>query len=84
MMAAMAQAAAAASDPRLKTDVEKVGQMGALGIYEWTYRNDMGVDLPEGRYRGVMADEVAQVAPWALGEPINGYMTVRYAPERVG
>jgi hypothetical protein len=84
MMAAAAQAAAAASDPRLKTDVEKVGQMGELGIYEWTYRNDMGVELPEGRYRGVMADEVAEVAPWALGEPINGYMTVRYTPERVG
>jgi hypothetical protein len=84
LMAAAAQAAAAASDPRLKTDVKKVGQDGPLGIYEWTYRQDMGFELPEGRFRGVMADEVAVVAPWALGEPMHGYMTVRYTPERVG
>jgi hypothetical protein len=84
LMAAAAQAAAAASDPRLKTDVEKVGDMGPLGIYEWTYRKDMGFELPEGRYRGVMADEVAAIAPWAMGEPMHGYMTVRYTPERIG
>jgi hypothetical protein len=87
MMAAAAQAAASAgqSDPRLKENVEKVGELApGLGLYEWDYRKDMGFELPEGRFRGVMADEVAVVAPWALGEPLNGYMTVRYTPERVG
>jgi hypothetical protein len=87
MMAAAAQAAASAgqSDPRLKENVEKVGEIApGLGLYEWDYRKDMGFELPEGRFRGVMADEVAEVAPWALGEPLNGYMTVRYTPERIG
>jgi hypothetical protein len=88
MDAAAAAAAAYAqsgSDPRIKENVEKVGELApGLGLYEWDYRQDMGLDLPEGRYRGVMANEVAIVAPWALGTPMHGYMTVRYTPERVG
>jgi hypothetical protein len=88
MDAAAAAAAAYAqsgSDPRIKENVEKVGELApGLGLYEWDYRQDMGFDLPEGRYRGVMANEVAIVAPWALGTPMHGYMTVRYTPERVG
>ena len=87
MDAAAAAAAAYAqsgSDPRIKENVEKVGELASgLGLYEWDYRQDMGFDLPEGRYRGVMANEVAVVAPWALGTPMHGYMTVRYTPERV-
>lgn len=70
------------SDARAKTDVERVGTLpNGLGIYEWTYKADVGL---AGRYRGVMAQEVAQIAPEMLGEPINGYMTVKYQPERVG
>lgn len=79
-----AQAAAMASDRRLKDNIVKVGEAGALNLYEWNYRHDMGVDLPEGRFRGVMADEVAQIAPWLLGPEINGFKTVYYTPERVG
>ena len=89
MMAAAAQAAGAyaggQSDPRLKENVEKVGDLApGLGLYEWDYRQDMGVELPEGRFRGVMADEIARVAPWMLGPKLHGYMTVRYTPEKVG
>ena len=76
-----AQAAGAASDPRVKKNIVKVGEFtDGLGAYEWDYRQDMGLDLPTGRQRGVMADEVAKLRPWALGEPLpGGYMTVNYA-----
>lgn len=75
-----AQAAAAYaghSDRRLKTNIVPLGD----GLYEWNYRHDLGVDLPEGRFRGVMADEVPA---WMLGPEINGFKTVYYTPERVG
>lgn len=75
--AANAAAAYAGSDRRLKTNIVKIGD----GLYEWDYRHDMGVDLPEGRFRGVMADEVPA---WMLGPEINGFKTVYYTPERVG
>jgi hypothetical protein len=82
MQGASAAAAAYAGNPsgsdrRLKTDIVDLGN----GLYEWTYRHDMGVELPEGRYRGVMADEVPA---WMLGPEINGFKTVYYTPEKVG
>lgn len=56
--------AAALSDPRLKTDVEKVGEYAdGLGRYRWNYVEGMG--LPKGRHEGVMADEVKELRPWA-------------------
>jgi hypothetical protein len=78
LLNAAAQAAgAAASDRRLKENIVDLDN----GLYEWTYRHDLGVELPEGRFRGVMADEVPS---WMLGPPINGYATVYYTPEKVG
>jgi hypothetical protein len=71
------------SDRRLKKNIEKVGELAdGVGLYEWDYREGRG--LPDGRYRGVMADEIAQVMPWMLGPEIDGHMTVRYTPERIG
>lgn len=67
-------AAAMASDPRLKTNIEKVGEFDdGLGIYHWNY-------IWGGpRHEGVMADEVATLRPWALGPKIAGeYLTVNY------
>lgn len=63
------------SDPRLKMDVVKLGELeDGLGIYEWTYIwEDEGT-----RNVGVMADEVAELRPWALGPEIEGFMTVDY------
>jgi hypothetical protein len=85
MQAAANGAAAYASDRRLKENIELVGQLpNGLMLYDWDYRHDMGIDLPEGRFRGVMADEVEKVAPWLLGPEIKGFQTVRYMPERVG
>lgn len=80
--AANAAGAFAGSDRRLKENIEQVGTLpNGLNIYEWNYRD--GMDQPEGRFRGVMADEVAIIAPELLGPTVNGYQTVYYTPERV-
>lgn len=74
-----AQAAAMASDPRVKQNIVKVGEdADGLGWYDFDYRQDTGLDLPAWRQRGVMANEVAELRPWALGEPVSGYATVYY------
>lgn len=72
----------AGSDVRLKTNVEKVGALpDGLGIYEWDYlpiEGQIAAFMPEGRQSGVMAHEVAELRPWALGPVIEGYATVDY------
>lgn len=72
----LAQAAALASDPRLKTEVVKLGEYDdGLGWYEFEYKND-----PGKKHRGVMADEVERLRPWALGPKLEGgYLTVYYS-----
>lgn len=66
-------AAILASDRRLKEDVECIGELDdGLPVYE--YRYVWGGE----RQRGVMADEVAQYRPWALGPRVGGYATVNY------
>jgi len=80
--AGTALGAYAGSDARLKTNVEKVGELpDGLGIYEWDYlpiEGQIADYMPAGRQRGVMADEVAELRPWALGPVIEGYATVNY------
>lgn len=63
----------AASDRRLKTNLEKLGELyDGLGLYAWNY-------IWGGARRiGVMADEVATLRPWALGPTVEGYATVNY------
>lgn len=79
LLDAAATAAMAASDPRLKTDIEKVGELAdGLGVYRWTYKD--GFNLPEGRHEGVMADEVKALRPWAyIANFIGEYAGVNYA-----
>jgi hypothetical protein len=79
--ASAAQSAAMASDPRLKENVVLVStDADGLNWYDFDYRQDMGLALPKGRQRGVMADEVAKLRPWALGPKIRGeYGTVAYS-----
>lgn len=61
------------SDPRLKYDIQKIGEEAdGLGRYRYRYLWD------ETPRIGVMADEVAELRPWALGPEIGGYMTVNY------
>jgi len=73
----LAQAGAAAaqagafSDPRLKSNIFKVGELeDGLGVYDY--------DIFDRRERGVMADEVARLRPWAMGANVEGYKTVHY------
>ena len=69
----IASSAAMFSDRRLKRDIEKVGEHpDGLGQYEWQYV------WGGQRHRGVMADEVATLRPWALGPEVAGFATVNY------
>jgi hypothetical protein len=64
------------SDRRLKTNLERVGEYeDGLGIYEWNWKAD-----PDGmRVRGVIADEVKALRPWAYVENFrNGFDGVNY------
>lgn len=66
---------AGASDRRLKTNIEKVGELpNGLGVYTWQYLDGTGPT-----YRGVMADEVRNIQPEALGPSLLGYDTVDYS-----
>jgi hypothetical protein len=61
------------SDRRLKKNIEQVGTLNdGLPVYEYDYI--WGGE----RQRGVMADEVEQLRPWALGPKQNGFATVNY------
>lgn len=65
--------AIAASDPRLKYDVVRLGELpNGLGLYSFKHIGD------DDRVVGVMADEVAEKQPDALGPEIDGFMTVDY------
>ena len=68
------QVASIFSDRRLKTDIDRVGELpDGLGVYEYRYI------WSDARTRGVMADEVAKLRPWALGPTVNGFATVNYS-----
>lgn len=61
------------SDERLKENIVKIGEESdGLGIYEFNY-----IGQPQ-RNVGVIAQEVAELRPHALGPEENGYMTVYY------
>lgn len=74
--AAQGIGAAAASDPRLKDDIELLErEPDGLGIYSYRYK----WDDPDSPARiGVMADEVADLRPHALGPELDGFKTVVY------
>lgn len=63
----------AASDRRLKKNIFEVGKLkNGLKLYQFRYINN------EGPFVGVMAQEVKELMPEALGPEVNGYMTVNY------
>lgn len=66
------------SDARLKRDIAEVGKMrDGLPVIDFNYRDGLG--LPEGRFRGVLAQDVACFRPHALGPVRNGFATVNYS-----
>ena len=63
------------SDRRLKTDIKRVGTTdGGLPIYTFKYVWDLGTTV-----MGVMADEMEQVYPEAVGTTEDGYKFVDYS-----
>lgn len=71
------------SDRRLKHNIECVGTLpDGLPVYDFDYRPAPNAEIAQfmasGRQRGVMADEVAALRPWALGPVIGGYASVNY------
>ncbi len=65
------------SDPRVKTDIVKIGTMSdGLHVYEYRYNWE---NKTAPLWTGVMADEVAKLRPWALGPKQEGYLTVDYS-----
>lgn len=66
---------AAKSDRRTKKDIVFVGVDPRTGInlYEFSY-----IDGDGTRYRGVMADEVIKVVPYAVSVGDDGFMRVNY------
>jgi hypothetical protein len=67
--ASIGSAAILASDRKLKTNIKKIGEASdGLGIYTWNWKSD-----PNGqRARGVIADEVKHLRPWAYVENYQG------------
>lgn len=65
------------SDRRLKTDIRRVGSTDAgLPIYTFRYQGAGPVHM------GVMANEVAEMQPQALGPDVGGFATVFYGEVR--
>lgn len=64
------------SDPRLKKHVSLIERLAnGLGVYRFRYLWERS-SSPENI--GVMADEVARIAPEALGPVVSGFLTVNY------
>lgn len=75
--ASLGSAAIMASDRRLKTNIRKVGEAkDGLSIYDWNWKS-----APNGEtVRGVIADEVEKLRPWAFVPNFKGeYAGVDYA-----
>jgi hypothetical protein len=63
------------SDSRLKKNITLVGEDNGHKLYEFEYRDELG--LPEGKFRGVMAQDVLKYAPEAVFE-VDGHLAVNY------
>lgn len=70
----------ALSDPRLKTNVVKVGEINDLGVYQWDWKPELeGMAVAETSTLGFMADEVEEKYPEYVTE-FGGFRCIAYAP----
>jgi len=69
--------AMAFSDVRLKSDIQYVGDIGGHRWYAWNWNEDAENLGLSGRGEGVMAHEVLEYLPEAIGEQ-EGYLAVNY------
>jgi hypothetical protein len=77
--AGIGAAFASKSDRRLKQGTKLLGRLeDGLGVYTYFYRTDNDFNLPTGPQVGVMADEVAELRPHALGPVDRGFASVIY------
>jgi len=68
----------AASDIRMKENIEKIGNLNGLNIYEFDYKPEFKNEAGYGRFIGVMAQEVETVRPDAVVTRADGYKMVNY------
>lgn len=70
----------ALSDIRLKTNVERVGDLpNGLGLYTWDWTEDAKeAGLSNSMTLGVIAQEVREVMPENVVETPSGYLAVKY------
>lgn len=67
------------SDERLKDEIVATGdEWHGLPVFEFGYRKDTGLELPEGRFRGVMAQDAFVEYPDAVSVGSNGYLQIDY------
>jgi hypothetical protein len=67
------------SDIRMKENIVKVDILAnGIPVYEFEYRPEFKDDAGRGRYRGVMAQDVQDIMPDAVGTMPNGYLGVNY------
>jgi hypothetical protein len=73
-------ATAAASDRRLKTNVQSLGQRNGVNIYSWDW-TDEGAKIasPDQPTVGVMADELILTHPHLVHRAADGYLRVNYS-----
>lgn len=69
--------AAAISDPRLKENIVKIGEIAGLGIYEWDYIEEVKDSCLAKMKSGFMADEVKEAYPQHVVE-FAGYDLIDY------
>ena len=80
-LGAAAIMAPAASDIRMKENIEEVGQLAnGLNVYTYEYKPEFRNDpfAGHGKFIGVMAQEVEQVMPEAVITRKDGYKMVNY------
>ena len=77
---AAGQGAAAASDPRLKDNVQHIATSNGIRYYRWTWNDlakELGLDTTPPT--GVMADELQEIYPDLVQRGEDGYLRVDYA-----
>jgi hypothetical protein len=68
------------SDIRLKENIEFIGKMGDLNMYQWDW-TDRALDIGAGSYptSGVLAQEVAVTHPESVTADQDGWLHVNYS-----
>ncbi len=77
-LAGLAVGLLALSDIRLKTDIEKVGELNGHNIYEWEWNGKGNEKGLFGKAMGVIAQEVQRIMPKAIHKTADGYLMVDY------